>query len=685
MALSFYTMLAIYYLMPMPAHINTTMLAMGDGTSGPVWRNSVSPNNPFWGPTAATNFPEGEQLNHPVNFIAGGQYVWYWLLATVTGSVAGYNLFNIIGFVTAAFSMFLFIRWLTRNKWIALLAGYVVSFTPYFQVKVGGHPSYGYQALFIAGLWLAIMVLKKEAKKYQYLLGTLLGFCAFWDPYFSLLAALLIGPFIISWCAYDLFNSGKKKELLLSFAKKISLTLLVLIVLLLPLVYTRLHYSAPITNFVGESRNPVLFDAQVFTNRPVEYLMPVESNPFLRHFMGSDYGKTVHHWSNAGEYTVGISLTVIAVIIFGVIAMLWGRVLGSNFWPKELSKSVAKPRHLAIGLVAAAVICLLFSLPPYYGVVKTPTYYFVHLFSMWRAFSRLYVPLNVVITVIFSIILAYFAQSNLRTRTKRIVFGVIALLIFIEYQTYPVLNRPVFSYSNNYPVVKALASRNDVQEIAEYPLDEFPRPLQQIYLVNQFIHKKKILNSAYPGDGELLRRGLGDITDPQTIPALNTLGIDALIVHGVNDFHSVQGVGILDLYTIVAPDGLKYYPITLLKLTGSMQAAQIIVPDKGFQPIPTDAPSQSPVDVFYNMGRNSSLKMFQISSKGMGNVTKGRACFSVSSTNPSGMVFVTTTTGVKSISLSKSPQPVVIDTDTGEIQLHATQDGLRVSDLGCAN
>ncbi|HEY7416726.1 MAG TPA: hypothetical protein VH593_16190, partial [Ktedonobacteraceae bacterium] len=80
-----YVFITAYYMTPQALHCQATVYGFGDNTAGPIWRYTVRPDNPLWGPESVTNYPYGEDLSSPVNYIAVLQYSLYWVFAKIAG------------------------------------------------------------------------------------------------------------------------------------------------------------------------------------------------------------------------------------------------------------------------------------------------------------------------------------------------------------------------------------------------------------------------------------------------------------------------------------------------------------------------------------------------------------------------------------------------------------------------
>jgi len=134
----FYMLATVYYMGPAALNCSDSIYGFGDSTAGPIWRAGIEPAQPiFGGYETVTNFPEGESLYSPVGYATTAQTIPLRILSKIVGPVCAYNSFNIIGYIFTAMIMFKFIQYLTKRKWVALLAGFALSFTPYVQSKVG--------------------------------------------------------------------------------------------------------------------------------------------------------------------------------------------------------------------------------------------------------------------------------------------------------------------------------------------------------------------------------------------------------------------------------------------------------------------------------------------------------------------------------------------------------------------
>jgi hypothetical protein len=547
-----YLLFTFYYMTPQVVHCTSTVYGFGDNTAGPIWRHSVSPQNPLGGYERVTNYPFGDNLYSPVGYSAVLQSTAYWGLAKVAGPICGYNIINFAGFVLSALVMYGFIYAITKKRSIAWLAGYAASFTPYFQVKVGGHPGYGYQALLIGIAWLFFNLLKHRRKKYAVALGVLLASCFYFDPYFSLLGSIVVVSLGLTWLALYAVKLLRHKVLAedrRTFRQQLKLLVVAALtatLLLVPLAYIKIKNTNIINSTVSSARGNVLAEARACSILPHEYASPFVLHPvFTRLFGGNYYKTTVDNFNNhftcgIGEASVGISITVITLATTVLIIFAWDKL---NKRRLRLTSLLGfEPKVLIFGVMAIGLVGVLLGLPPTkIGFIPTPSELLLSITTTWRTLARVYVLVNMSLVILFAIALAYFANNfKQHKRLLKIVFIVLFFLIFIEYQAFrPLADNTLnnFDYSKDVPKAYVwLRGQSDIQTIAEYPLERGGGESDAVsyYLSMQRAHQKALFNSALPNSPqESIRSSLKDLSDPQTIPTLEALGIDTVVVHGL--------------------------------------------------------------------------------------------------------------------------------------------------------
>lgn len=579
---------------------NDTVYGFGDNTSGPIWKFSLAGNQPPWGAFQDyTNHPFGENLYSPVGVTSVVQTTWLWTVAKVAGPVCGYNLVNFMGFVTAALAMCGFIYWLTRNKWIALLAGYTVSFAPYFQYKVGGHPSYGYHALLIVLVWLFLKVAVERKRRDAILLGLTGAVSLYWDPYFIFMTAMILGPLTITWLLYERWNRSKKaskKAFLKSaaqFSQRIKLfgiAAVILAVSALPLGIVRFAMASQISSYVSGTRGDNLTDAINCGIYPWEYVLPADNNWFIGKYVAPSFSEKLQelrHQCNPSEYNVSIAFAVLLVVGIGLLIFAW-----EKFNRRKLfAKTSYDYRFIVIALVVMVTVAMLFALPAAVGNLKLPFFYLLQITDVWRIPARLFLVINVGLTAIFAIVLAYFAQhpyfKNKQARKRGLyILIAIGLMIAVQYQVFRPFSgsRATFSYSKDMSSIYYwLKDQQDIKYIAAYPMDKVGESEAiSHYITEQRIHGKKLLNSTLPvSPQERLRFSIKDLTDPQTLPILRYLGVDALEIHGIplNDLKKIPGISVIKYDDYKSPITGGYVAVATIN-PGPKQNYAVVLEEK---------------------------------------------------------------------------------------------------------
>lgn len=574
-----YLFFTVFYMGPSVWKCNDTLYGFGDNTAGPVWRMGLEPKQaPLGSFETMTNYPVGENLYSPTNYSLSGQSYAIWAASRTIGPVCGYNVFNMTGFVLSAAVMFGFVYALTKRKWIAWLAGYAVSFSPYYQMKVGGHPGYGYQALLIGAAWAFFNLLKKQRKKDATILGLICAFCFYFDPYFSLLAISIVAPLVLVWLISLALRRRKKTISTASVRQQLQLvarSVVLFGVLLLPLVFVTVKNSHTISTSVAASRGNVFFEARSCSNLPHEYATPFVLNPTFERLVGKHaYTSAIDNLHNGftcgiGEDTVGISIVVLTVTTIGTIILCWEALN-----KRKLKLKLGYDDNLVIyGMLAVLVTGVCLGLPPLklFGVIPTPTYLLLRLTTAWRTLTRLYVTVNFATITLFSIVLLHFSNYLKKyNKLKIIMFAVMFLIIFVEYLSFKPFTGnglSTFSYKKDVPSsYKWLRDQPDIHVIAEYPLERSGGESNAMayYLSMQPVHQKKLFNGNIPTTkSELIKDSLKDISDPQTVSVLGSVGVDVVVIHGVDEsiVRSITGLEIIHMAKQERFNILSYTPL----------------------------------------------------------------------------------------------------------------------------
>jgi hypothetical protein len=550
----FYFAWTAYYMGPSVTSCTTTVYGFGDNTAGPIWRDWLPGNQNILGShTNMTNYPYGDNLYSPVGYSLVLQTALIRGAQDIAGNVCGYNLVNIASFVVSALVMFGFIYALTKKKWIALLAGYAVAFSPYYQMKVGGHPSYGFQAVFIGLIWLFYRLLQYRRKRDAVYLGILLGLSFYFDPYFALLSGIAVFSLVLAWLYINrrIFTASfwkrpRTEELVRVQSKFLLLASSIAIVIILPLITLLYTQGRQINADVAAARGNVLAEARACSNWPHEYFVPFAINPIFEtlvgksRYIGAENALRDNFSCGIGEDSINLSLTLSAIVGAGLLIFVWERMNRRRLGLHKLL--TFSPRPLLLGVGVMALVAVVVGFPPlvFHGV-PTPSHELISITSTWRTLTRVYVLVNISLVIIASVVLAYLAKHFSRSRKLLMIgFVIIFLGVVVEYQAFEPFKGntlSTFSYTKDVPAVYTwLKSQSGINVIAEYPLEREggESDAGSYYLSMQVVHEKKLFNSALSNSPqEKLRSGLKKITDPQTLRVLRAYGVDAVIVHGV--------------------------------------------------------------------------------------------------------------------------------------------------------
>lgn len=599
-----YLFFTVYYMGPSVWNCGNTVYGFGDNTAGPIWRFGLEPKQPPLGTyTNQTNYPVGEQLYNPTSYSLLGQIVLEWGTSRLVGPICGYNIVNMLGFVASALVMYGFIFVLTKKRSIAWLAGYAVSFSPYYQMKVGGHVGYGYQALLIGSAWALFNLFKYRRKKDAVVFGVVAATTAYFDPYFSLLLASIVGPLVVVWAATQWVKGRKNKRVRSEFfsdLKRVILGFAVLGLLLLPLAGVVLKNNSQISSSVASLRGNILFEAKSCSNLLHEYAVPFVLHPvFQRAFGKDDYTRLIDDFHSGftcgiGEDTVGISLVVLFVTLVGLVIFTW-----EYLNKRRLGITLTYNNKLVIiGMCLVAFTAILLALPPakIFGF-PTPSYALLEITTTWRTLTRFYVVVNFATITLFSIVLL-FAFQHLQKYKKilGVVFVCLFLAILVEYQAFkPFIGNKLstFSYIDDVPpAYNWLRDQSNINEIAEFPIEKAggESNATAYYLTMQTIHKKTLFNANNPlVKEEDLRNSLKDISDTQTVQVLAAVGIDAVVIHGVSeeDVAKINGLEIIYVqqqapFNILAFTPLVKNDITIIAKVVASPATTMLRFDSGF-------------------------------------------------------------------------------------------------------
>lgn len=525
-----YFLCTVFYMGDAALNCSESLLVFpGDNTAGLIALFSIDSYDPWWGRSDIWSFPYGELLGQPTHITAQALFIPFWGLAKFMGPVCGFNILTMFGFVSAALTMFAFIRWLTGGRiMVAFIAGFAVAFTPYLQIKTGVHLSYVFEALFIGSIWLFFAFWRNPTWKKALLLGLFLALFAYTDGYFILLGGILIMTVIGSSIISEYIKSKYvlTKELI-SRLKLLAISAAAALVLIAPVLYVQFSAASQINDLLASSRDSIDREAQVYGARPLEYIIPNAFNPVLSPIFGT-YAERDNHGSNSAENVLSLSLVLLAFAVYFVVHTVIARKRRTRL----VTGAVFDTTFIAIVFGVTAIVAFLFSLPPKLGPITTPSFFLIEFVQVWRVLARLSVIVNIAMVVLASFGLALFLQKIKDGRWRIAISLAVLVIIFVEYLTF-IPPRKVSGYDKVPQLYSWLHDQQQYKEIAEYPLYEFPTShFPVFYNSYQRVHGKKMLNGAVSEKDPLFARlALRDLQNPQAVPGLRALGIDFIIIH----------------------------------------------------------------------------------------------------------------------------------------------------------
>jgi nitrate reductase NapE component len=585
----------------------------GDQSAGLIALNTIDSNDPWWGKTMVSNAPFGEVLGSAVHITSQTLFVPYWLFSKAVGAVCAYNALAVTGFVFSATVVYLFVLKLIGRRSLAFLAGFAFVFTPYLIIATGVHISYAFAGFFVLFAWAILNFVEKPNRKTAALVGSSVAAYFYTDIYFVYLGGVwALGILIGIAVAMLLARMPKKsslKQLSLRY-RSIWVSFAVVALALTPILAVRMIYGNEINSLVSSSRGEIVHEAGVYGARLREFLLPNAQQPELGALFGSAFTGRDLHGSNTGEATLSLSLTMIVITLLAIFKYI-----------KTRDEPDRRLKLVFIIAAVAGVVGVLFSLPPTFHDIPTPTYLVVSVVSIWRVFARLHVVINLALVVSFIIALWYLLK-NVRPKAYWLWYVLVLLLIFFEYRTFSLV-KPTWSYSQDVPgAYHWLAQQTNIRRIAIYPLDEQSRTIYPTYYNSfQRVHGKQTLNSYLPNSPQTsLRNALRDLDAPQTAPALRTLGIDVVVVNTPTQPNlPARDYQLLYRSNGISP-GMVKNDTWIYKVLDGTKAVEVLVPGKGFVTLNT----MSPTDITYEVKDNAQLQLVDL--------PQAKACRSLTST-----------------------------------------------------
>lgn len=579
----FFGLLAALFMGPILLHFGSAVHGFwGDGTGGIIWLNELK-LPVFGGPTDAVIFPYGDNLFRP-DFITGAAFVVpFWILANIFGAVAAWNLIVFGAFWLCGVSMYYLVKRLTASPLAALWAGVAFAYMPMHQYKAFGHIAYLLVFVFVFILWQLLNFLTNPSKKNAVLLGLISALSFYVDGYYVLFTLVLVGVPLLYTLGRALWRLSRKtaedcKRLLLSLAVFAGTG----VAALMPIIYFKLAYGAQIAAGLAMARGDFMSNVEVYTARWYDFVLPIETHPIFGAWVTS-FRATHNHGSNTSEHTLYLGFVLLALVA-------WTAYF---FWKHRADKKIKEvlvTRQTMIVLALVAIVALAISLQPFVHIfgfrIPMPSRILSEFVQYWRVYARLILIIDLVLVVIASVGLAVLIK---RFKSRSAAVAVVAILIVVtvfEYLSFnPFKRQDIWYYNRLSSANQWLAQQKDVQVIAVYPLVDQPNGLASLYTTEQGIHDKKMINSGtISAKKTRLRAAIGGLNDPQTLPVLKALGVQAVMTHEINNDTQVSGLELLHQAND-APAGYAA-DVGIYKIAPSViKARYALVPETGVKDV----------------------------------------------------------------------------------------------------
>ena len=463
-------------------------------------------HNPFLpGTITQLAAPEGQPIPWTRDLAAMPSVLTQFLLTAGLGQIGAYNLYALAGYTLSGVVMFLFVRRLTSNVWIALLCGWAFAFYPFAAINGQGHADYIHGWVLVLAIWRLLELVWQPTRRNAILAGFAVAFAMWWTPYFILFGgiayvAAVLASLAIAW----------RDKIGRAVVRVQAITAAIVVVFLGLLASLAAGAS-------GQSlglRTNTLAEFNTYSARPLEYLLPDVLNPLF----GSDtrpYLTSHLHGSNFVESTLYIGVTVIFLALAGVVAAARGRT---------------QPRvtRAVVLLSVVAVAALLCSAPPeatIFGLsVPFPSHFIMKVTTTWRAYSRFVVVVMLAFVALAGIGLAWLMD---RRRPAARVIVLLAAIVLVPLDLWGRL--PVRTNDYAVPTVFKVLSRQPRGLTAEYPLTPNGYNLY-VDVFYQNVYGMPLINGYLAGSPEERRAvSLSDLADPSTGPRLAALGVRYVI------------------------------------------------------------------------------------------------------------------------------------------------------------
>ena len=543
-ATCFYFAFACYLTWPLISHLSTTIYGGPGDAYGAISLNGAlvdHHHNPFLpGTISQWAAPEGQPVAWARDLASLPNVSLQYVLTVAVGPVAGLGLYALLGYTATGAAMFLFVRRLTDNAYVALLCGWMFAFFPFAVINGIGHDDFLHGWVLVVAAWRLLELHWAPTRRNALLAAFAVALSMWWTPYFILFGGVayfgaLVASLLLAW----------RDRRLRAVLPAQALTAAIIVVFLALLASLSLGQSGGSLGL----RTNTLANFNAYSARPLEYVIPDGQSPLFGSATAG-YLASHLHGSNGSESTLYVGdITIILALIAGV----------------ALVRRNLEPRLRAATVILAAVtlVALLASAPPegtVLGVtIPFPSHFIMKVTTTWRAYSRFVIVVMLGLTALAGIGL----QQLLAGRSRRWRFTVmVAAAVLLPLDLW---SRIHATTSPSVPAVYKVLAREPRGLTAEYPLVPFGYNLY-LDLFYQHVHQMPIINGYLQGTLQEHRAlSLATLSSPSVAPRLAALGVRYVIVNAAPNpyglpppgtpregFRRIYSDGYASLYAVTA-------------------------------------------------------------------------------------------------------------------------------------
>ena len=482
--------------------------------------------------------PYGIDLSQDIAKNIGLQFANYplLLLTLLQNEIFAYNFIMLITFPLAGLAMYLLAVYLTRNKWASFIAGLAYAFCPYHFA----HASH----ITLANIqWMPLFILflfklhKERTYPNAVLCGLFFALTLLSDTYYGYFMLVAAATFFIFMLIRKFFRRIRKLHEInftprVGIMKNISLlcvtvftAAVVCFPYIFPILNSYLSHDGKLS--VLKSYECNIKELKEPSATVLNYILPSANHPLFGSFTARFDG-SLFYGENPQEYNLFVGFFVIALSVYAF-----------RFWRNSKKSEVAavdvkEAEEIDFSMkffISLAVVVFLFSLYPVFVLFGNefwlPSAYIYNIVPFFRSIGRFGIVLMLALSVLMAFGIKFlFEKINLKKVriALAILFSAVVIFEFINFPPFKAtdiaVRESVYFWLKDEPA-DAL--------IAEYPIEEDDTV---IYLFNQRMHQKKLINGAPRGtEAYSTNEKIRDLLEPRTKVILNRLGVSYVIVH----------------------------------------------------------------------------------------------------------------------------------------------------------